>query len=59
MKPTDKLKGVKRLTPEQVREIRRRYATGEESHATIGKDYGLTFASVRNIVNRQTYKWVD
>src|SRR5262249_31552865 len=42
------------LTPEQVREIRRRYATGE-SRQSLAEAYGVHPATVWNIIKRKTW----
>lgn len=44
-----------KLTPEQVVEIRIRYADGNESYRTIAAAYGVTCDTIYKIVN--SYSW--
>ena len=47
----------KKLTAENVREIRKRAASGE-CHASIAKDYGVHKSSVSKINRGVTYSWL-
>ncbi len=47
--------GNVKLTPEQVREIRARYAAGE-SPIALGNEFGVHYSSVWNIATRKTWK---
>lgn len=47
-----------KVTAEQVREIRRRYAAGGVTMARLGIDYGLKKSMVGNIVNRTSWRHV-
>ena len=44
-------------TPNQVREIRTRYANGETARQ-IAESYGISTCAVRAIKNKETWKWV-
>lgn len=48
-----------RLTEAQVKEIRRSYAAGEKDGPTLSKEYGVSSASIDNIVNGTTWGHVD
>ena len=47
--------GRTKLTAEQVRQIRRRYAAGEESHRTLGREYGVDRSTVRAVVSGRSW----
>ena len=47
------------LTPEQVREIRRKYATGKYKQKDLGKEYGLKQHSISEIVHGKKWKHVE
>lgn len=47
-----------KLMPEQVLEIRKRYARGGVSHQTLGKLYCVTPSNIYMIVNRRTWKYL-
>lgn len=47
-------RGRRKLTDEQVREIRRTY-DGNESFTSIGKRYGLTYRSISLLLSGQTW----
>ena len=51
------IKNQAKVTPEQVREIRRRYAAGGITQDALGKEYGLKQNSIHDIVARK--KWPD
>ena len=51
-------RGNAKVTEEQVREIRARREAGE-SYNQLAKEFGLTPTGVRNIVLRNTWKYVD
>lgn len=46
-----------KLTPEQVEEIRRLYATGRYSQRDLGRKYGVYHSTVGRIIRRKTWKW--
>jgi len=45
------------LTAEQVLEIRKKYAIGIKQDE-LGKEYGITYSAVGNIIRGKSYKWV-
>jgi len=47
--------GVSKLTEEQVKEIRRLYATGKFSQRDIGNKFGVTNQQICYIVNRRVW----
>ena len=47
-----------RLTEEQVIEMRRRYATAAEPHGDIAKRYGVSLATVGDVLNYRTWSHV-
>ena len=49
----------RKLTVEQVREIREKYKSGLTSLPKLGREYNVNYTSIRAIVNRITYKWVN
>jgi hypothetical protein len=51
--------GSAKLTTEQVRAIRARYAAGETSLIPIAAEYGVTEPAIRFIVRRRTWKHVE
>lgn len=50
--------GRTRLTEDDVRAIRLRYAAGGTSLPALGREYGMAFSAVGRIVNRKTWKHV-
>lgn len=48
--------GLKKLTSEQVLEIRRLYGEGDVSHAELGKRFGVTRKNISQIVNRASWR---
>jgi hypothetical protein len=48
--------GRARLNWNQVREIRQRYAAGDETYASLGREFGVSDANVRAIVKGWTWK---
>lgn len=48
-----------KLTADQVREIRKRYAEEDISYEKLGKEYGISGGSVAALIKRKTYKHVD
>ena len=54
--PHGETHGEAKLTEPQVLEIRRRYATGEKGLKLLGREYGVTGATVGNIVHKRTWK---
>lgn len=51
--------GASKLTETQVREIRARYAMGNVTQASLAKEYGIVPPTVRHIVCRKTWAWLD
>lgn len=47
------------LTPEQVVEIRRRYATGAVTQRQLAAEYGISEPTVSVVVNRKRWKDID
>lgn len=54
---TAKGRGIVKLTPDDVREIRGMYATGEYTQRQIGDLYGVTKTQIGHIVRRK--QWAD
>ena len=50
--------GRAKLTAEQVREIRAKYAAGGTSWPKLGKEYGLTHPAIGRIIKGLSYKEV-
>lgn len=48
--------GQAKLTDAQVAEIRAKYATGQHSQASLGREYGVTSSNIWAIVNRRNWK---
>lgn len=48
----------KRLTPRQAAMLRRRYAKGVASQATLAREYGMSAAAVSRLVRGDTYEGV-
>lgn len=48
----------RKLTPDDAREIRRRYANKEASQAKLASEYNTSVTTIRNILLRKTYKYV-
>lgn len=48
-----------KLTPDQVREIRRRYDAGETTQIPLAKEYGVSQRAISFIVRRETYRDVQ
>lgn len=53
-----RLRGPSKLTDEQVRDIRIKYATKKYSMATLAKEYQVVVAVIWNIVRFKHYEWV-
>jgi hypothetical protein len=47
-----------RLTENQVREIRRRFAAGGVTKAALGREYGIDEVSIGAVIARKTWKHV-
>jgi len=47
---------LRKLTMEQAREIRRRWADGTASQAAMGREYGLSTGAIFALVHNKTYK---
>lgn len=50
---------VAKLTPEQVRELRRLHATGKYLQRELGSMFNINYRTVSYIVKRKTYAWVS
>lgn len=48
-----------KLTEDQVKEIRTRYAKEKISFSKLGKEYGLSSSSISRIIKKETYKNVN
>lgn len=46
----------RKLTEEQVREIRSRYAAGDATQLSLAIEYGISQSAVHKIVSRQTWR---
>lgn len=44
------------LTPDQVRAIRRRHASGEAGPSPLAREFGVTRSAVKSILSRKTWK---
>jgi hypothetical protein len=51
--------GMSKLTDEDVREIRRRYATEKISQRELGQEYGVRYSTIGHIVRRQKWTHVE
>lgn len=47
------------LTAAQVVEIRSRYAAGDDSTSSIGKEYGVSRSTIHRVVTRQNWKTIQ
>ena len=57
---TQRGKNCKRkLTVEQVREIREKYKNGQTNLSKLGREYNVKHHAIRALVNRWHYQWVD
>lgn len=52
-------KGTSKLTEDQVREIRRRYALGTATLHTLAEAYGVYESCISQIVNRKTWRHIS
>lgn len=50
--------GMAKLTEEQVREIRRRWAIGDESRGMIARAFGVTSTTISDIATRRSWRHV-
>lgn len=57
--PRGESHGMARLSPDDVREIRRLYAETDLTLEEIGARFGIVFQHVYKIVKRQTWKHID
>lgn len=48
-----------KLTENQVREMRRLYASGEMSMKKIAKKFGVGYSTVNYAINRKNWAWLD
>lgn len=51
--------GQHKLTADNVREIRRMWASGEHTQTAIGGRFGILSGSVNNILARRSWAWLD
>ena len=51
-------RGTAKLTPDEVRDIRKRAATGERQ-IDLGREYGVVRSAISDIVLRKKWIWVD
>jgi hypothetical protein len=62
LRPEQRLRGERiaraKLTPEKVKEIRRRYAAGE-TLSSLGREFGLSHQGIRSVVLRKTWGHVE
>lgn len=49
----------RKLTVEQVREIREKYKNGQTNLSKLGREYNVRYEAIRAIVNRWYYQWID
>ena len=47
------------LTPEAVTAIRRRYSARTVTYALLGREFGVDWTTIRNVVKRRTWTWVE
>lgn len=47
-----------KLSENEVREVRKRFADGE-TQVDLGKEYGVSFSAISQMITHRTYKWVD
>ena len=59
IKKRDKPPSPPKLTPEQVVDIRRRYAAREGSQSQLGREYGVAQAHISRIVSREFWKYAE
>lgn len=50
-----RLRTWNRLTPEQAREVRRLYAAGGVSQGNLARRYGVSQATINNIILNKSY----
>ena len=58
-KPYGEAVGHHKLTENEVREIRRRYAQGNTSHSKLAQEFNIGRSNIGTILNRITWKHVD
>ena len=51
--------GSAKLTREEVREIRKLYATGRHSQRTLARQFSISPAHLCDIVNKKRWAWLD
>lgn len=56
--PRGELSGSSKLTESQVLEMREKYATGNYSFASLGKEYGISHTSAGFVVTRKTWRHI-
>lgn len=53
-----KLPNTHKLTPKQVKTIRKRYKYGDVSQRQLARKYSVALLTIQRIIKRETYKWV-
>jgi hypothetical protein len=48
-----------KLTVDQVKEIRQRYAIGNETHRSLGEEYGVSHRVIGGILTGERWAWLD
>ncbi len=48
-----------KFSPEQIRDIRIRYATGTIRQRDLASEYNTDQATISEVIRRKTYAWVD
>lgn len=56
--PPGERHGHAKLTDEKVREIRRRYATGDETFLSLANDYDVSNGTICAVIHRRTWRHV-
>lgn len=51
--------GQSKMTADQVRELRKKYASGGVSMRGLANDYPITYSTVRNIIHRKYWRHIE
>ena len=51
--------GNNKLTEKQVLEIREKYVPRIYSYHRLGREYGVSFGHIRNIIQRKCWSWIE
>lgn len=51
-----KIRRKSKLTDDQVRDIRKRYAEGGITQQELGSEFGVTHCAIGKVVKRKSYK---